>query len=218
MQVKLVYQYGSRCDIPTLQNAFNCPLLPAQVVHLVRDPRAIATSRHSLNRRLNIMKSMAFTCNRLRNNADLGMLERPPWLEGRYKVGRRDQQDDVLFKTLEDKTVLRSEIPSGICAKLRTVAASNNRIHMPWSLYYCLFAPHICMVLFFAHIPFVVNHTINATPPERLQHGQPVCCPNVEDLSFLCIFPHIFQVTGDLLIALKEAQNLSYSIMITGRL
>ena len=32
-----------------------------------------------------------------------------------------------------------------------------------------LFAPHICMVLFFTHIPFVVNHTINATPPERLQ-------------------------------------------------
>jgi len=25
------------------------------------------------------------------------------------------------------------------------------------------------MVLFFTHIPFVVNHTINATPPERLQ-------------------------------------------------
>jgi len=25
---------------------------------------------------------------------------------------------------------LRSEIPSDICAKLRTVAASNNRIHM----------------------------------------------------------------------------------------
>ena len=24
-----------------------------------------------------------------------------------------------------------SEIPSGICAKLRTVAASNNRVHMP---------------------------------------------------------------------------------------
>jgi len=66
--------------------------------------------------------------------------------------------------------LLRSEIASGICAKLRTVAASNNRVHMPWSLYYCLFAPHICMVLFFTHIPFVVNHTINATPPETLQH------------------------------------------------
>jgi len=33
------------------------------------------------------------------------------------------------------------------------------------------------MVLFFRHIPFVVNHTINATPPERLQQTQysPFC-------------------------------------------
>ena len=30
--------------------------------------------------------------------------------------------------------LLRSEIPSGLCAKLRTVAASNNRVRMPWSL------------------------------------------------------------------------------------
>jgi len=29
---------------------------------------------------------------------------------------------------------LRSEIPSGMSAKLRTVAASNNRVHMPRSL------------------------------------------------------------------------------------
>ena len=28
---------------------------------------------------------------------------------------------------------------------------------------------HTQIVLFFAHIPFVSNHTINATPPERLQ-------------------------------------------------
>jgi len=27
-------------------------------------------------------------------------------------------------------------------AKLRTVAGSNNRVHTPRSLYYCLFAPH----------------------------------------------------------------------------
>ena len=38
--------------------------------------------------------------------------------------------------------VLRSEIPSGMCAKLRTMAASNNRDHPTRSLYYCLFAPH----------------------------------------------------------------------------
>ena len=43
------------------------------------------------------------------------------------------------------------------------------RDYTPRSLHCCLFAPHICMVLFFTHIPFVVNHTINATPPERLQ-------------------------------------------------
>ena len=39
--------------------------------------------------------------------------------------------------------VLRPESPSGKCAKLHAVAASNNRDHMPWSLYYCLFAPRI---------------------------------------------------------------------------
>jgi len=71
--------------------------------------------------------------------------------------------------------MLRSKILSGICAKLRTVAASNNRVHMPWSLCYCLFAPHICMVLFFTHIPFVVNHTINTTPRERLQQPRTGC-------------------------------------------
>jgi len=60
--------------------------------------------------------------------------------------------------------LLRSEIPSGMCAKLRTVAASKNRDH---SIIAC--SRHIDIFLFFAHIPFVVNHTINATPPERLQ-------------------------------------------------
>jgi len=49
---------------------------------------------------------------------------------------------------------------------------SITRDYTPRSPYYCLFAPHICTVLFFTHIPFVVNHTINATPPERLQHYQ----------------------------------------------
>ena len=68
--------------------------------------------------------------------------------------------------------LLRSEIPSGMCAKLRTVAASNNRDHARNLSYYCLLAPHTCMVLFFTHIPFVVNHTINATPLERLQQVQ----------------------------------------------
>jgi len=39
------------------------------------------------------------------------------------------------------------------------------------------FSLHVHILLFFTHIPFVVNHTINATPPERLQqnHGLASC-------------------------------------------
>jgi len=38
--------------------------------------------------------------------------------------------------------LLRSEIPSGMCAKLRTVAASNNRDHARNLSYYCLLTLH----------------------------------------------------------------------------
>ena len=39
--------------------------------------------------------------------------------------------------------LLWSESPSSKCAKLHIVAASNNRDNIPWSLYYCMFTPHI---------------------------------------------------------------------------
>jgi len=77
--------------------------------------------------------------------------------------------------------VLRSESPTGMCAKLRTMAASNNRDHAPQSLF--AYASHqvqpftrqyrqsfhaaisliiacsrrVHILLFFAHITFVVN-------------------------------------------------------------
>ena len=71
--------------------------------------------------------------------------------------------------------LLRSKIPSVIYAKLhcgsksftlwqQTTIEFTRRNHS-----YCLIAPHICMVLFFAHIPFVVNRAFNATPAEWLQ-------------------------------------------------
>jgi len=41
--------------------------------------------------------------------------------------------------------------PSGMCAKLRTVAASNNRDHALQSFYYFLFTPYICGVVLRAH-------------------------------------------------------------------
>jgi len=59
----------------------------------------------------------------------------------------------ALFKTTVKRyyNVLRSESPSGICVKLRTVAASNNRVHPTRSLNYCLFAPNIYGVVLRAH-------------------------------------------------------------------
>jgi len=74
------------------------------------------------------------------------------------------------FYGLPKFKLLRSEIPSGKCAKLRTAAASNNRDHASQSLIISC-SRHAYILLFFAHIPFVVNHTINATPPERLQQN-----------------------------------------------
>jgi len=57
--------------------------------------------------------------------------------------------------------VLQLENLSGKCAKLHTVAASNNRDHMSWSLYYCLFAPHIygCYSLGTSHSWWIAHST-----------------------------------------------------------
>ena len=74
--------------------------------------------------------------------------------------------------------LMRSEIPSGMSAKHRTVAAvitiklvaaSNNGDHLTRSLYYCLFAPHIHIFVLRAHPVRGESHNQrNAT--ERLQH------------------------------------------------
>jgi len=47
--------------------------------------------------------------------------------------------------------LLRSEIPSGMCAKLCIVAASNNRDHARNLSYYCLLAPRIYIFALRAH-------------------------------------------------------------------
>jgi len=105
--------------------------------------------------------------------------------------------------------LMQLEIPSGMFAKLHTEAASNNRDHATQSLfaYACRYVQsftsqcrqsfHVAisliiacsrhayiMVLFFTHIPFVVNHTINATPPERLQQHPLLFTTNHTDRMF----------------------------------
>jgi len=59
--------------------------------------------------------------------------------------------------------VLLSEIPSGMCAKLRTVAASNNRDHARNLSYYCLLAPCIYIFVLRAHPVRGESHNRNAT-------------------------------------------------------
>ena len=60
----------------------------------------------------------------------------------------------------------RSEIPSGMYAKLRTVAASNNRDHPTRSLYYCLFAPHTYIFVLRAHPVRGESHNLRNTTGE----------------------------------------------------
>jgi len=64
--------------------------------------------------------------------------------------------------------LLRSESPSSICAKLRTVIASNNRDHTPRSLYYCLFAPRIYSFSLRTFCSWWTAHS-STTPVEWLQ-------------------------------------------------
>jgi len=71
----------------------------------------------------------------------------------------------------------------------------------------------ICMVLFFTHIPFVVNHTINATPPERLQQYQYVVL-NVKSLTgkqfqSLCIGLPAFAKDKNALLKLQDYRTYS---------
>ena len=71
---------------------------------------------------------------------------------------------------------------SGMCAKLRTVAASNNRVHALQSLYYCLFAPRMYIVVLRTHPVCGESHIqCNATrevattsPPSFLQWTAPI--------------------------------------------
>ena len=66
------------------------------------------------------------------------------------------------------------------------------------------------MVLFFAHIPFVVNHTINATPPERLQQHLVCHCFSVR--FHLRDFPFLFLVFSKL--SKVHAQVLSLGLVL----
>ena len=80
------------------------------------------------------------------------------WLSVVYQVSISDCHENTVpgfgasvLTSLVGVVLLRSEIPSGKRAKLRTVAASNNRDPPTRSLYYYLFAPHAYIFVLRAH-------------------------------------------------------------------
>ena len=70
------------------------------------------------------------------------------------------------YGELNTCTVLRSEIPSGICAKLRTVAASKNTDHARNLSSYCLLALRIHIFVLRAHPVRGEPHNQRNTPGE----------------------------------------------------
>ena len=97
--------------------------------------------------------------------------------------------------------LLRSESLSGKFTKLHTVAASKNRNHAPRSLYYCI--PYI-WVLFFAHIPFVVEARIHrnaskevaTTSPPFHSESHVLCVKAATDTTFTFWWQHHFVAIG----------------------
>jgi len=86
------------------------------------------------------------------------------------KAGAASAQSFTLWQQATIEFTCHDHSPRTLVVTFNRSPVNIGRASTPQSLYYRLFAPHICTVLFFTHIPFVGNRTINATPPERLQH------------------------------------------------
>jgi len=81
--------------------------------------------------------------------------------------------------------LLQLESPN-MCAKLCTVAASNNRDHTPQSLYCCLFAPHICGVVLRAHTVRGESHIQRNANGEVATLSNDNNQPNTTSYALLC--------------------------------
>jgi len=102
--------------------------------------------------------------------------------------------------------LLRSESPSGMCAKLRTVVASNNTDHAPQSLYYCLFPPHIYVIVLRAHPVRGESHNQRKTTgevatPLYMRRGirayfRSECCAGGESMTASSVNCSLHQLTS----------------------
>jgi len=82
--------------------------------------------------------------------------------------------------------LLLSEIPSGMCAKLRTVAASNNRDHDHNLSYCCLLAPRIYIFVLRGHPVRGESHNQRNTTGE-VATTSPYFCNEPHRSHVLCV-------------------------------
>jgi len=80
--------------------------------------------------------------------------------------------------------MLRSEIPKRHVRRALHHGSIQQQTSCSQSLLLLLARATYVMVLFFTHILFVVNHTVNASPPERLQQHPLVFTMNHTDRTF----------------------------------
>ena len=105
-----------------------------------------SSSRQNMCRHLWHTPKISPICWRVKTwSVVLWLGQKPHWISSSF----RSFISQHLFS--RHLALLRSEILSGMCAKLRTVAASNNIDHPTRSLYYCLFAPQTYIFVLSAH-------------------------------------------------------------------
>ena len=105
-----------------------------------------------------------------------------------------------------ETTISWKQSPSGKCAKLHTAAASNNRVHVSKSLYYCLFAPHIYMGVVFrahpvrgeSHIQRNANREVATTSPfySEQHRSHFLCVKSAPGTTFTSRSQHSFVTIG----------------------
>jgi len=76
--------------------------LDFKIIHLVRDPRGIAYSRHLLKKGQDLRHSLNFTCTKQAKNAKIGLFDPPKWLQGRYKFVRYEDVALYPFEVTKD--------------------------------------------------------------------------------------------------------------------
>ena len=114
--------------------------------------------------RITLLNSANAACNRYHQSFQF----RKPWLCCDRKSRAACAQSFAPWQQARIEIMLA--ISLRVCLSLRSIVhKSISAVSTSQSLLLLLARATYIMMLFFTHIPFVVNHTINATPPETLQ-------------------------------------------------